>query len=424
MTALAGTVQWFTRIVRRDQLYELLYNHKTTDKNAVLNLHDALIDVYAAAIELLARSDRLVESGVAKQTLNAVLRPDQATGLVADLVEKEQKLSREVPVCEASRSERAGRQADEKSKDLLSNIDKLTSPLMKFDEKIADIREMIDEKRLRDLLKFISPAGHGKSHVDIADSRIDDTGNWLIEHEGFRTWQAIPSSSTILWLKGTGESSFIQIPRKTMLLNLLVGTGKTYLTWRAIEYVKTALEERPNNEGFAFFYCSRLATSLQDPLIILRSFVRQLFDKRSEKCYNRVKQKREMADNEVGSLGLKDCKELILEFINLYSHTTIILDALDEASPTSSNQNLAEILIDILNKAKKPVKLFISSRPDREYLQTFEATATVTIESKNQQADIEKYLDDRLYSTSPFKQRQMETQTLIRDVFSSRMNTM
>jgi hypothetical protein len=122
MTALAGTVQWFTRIVRRDQLYELLYNHKTTDKNAVLNLHDALIDVYAAAIELLARSDRLVESGVAKQTLNAVLRPDQATGLVADLVEKEQKLSREVPVCEASRSERAGRQADEKSKDLLSNI--------------------------------------------------------------------------------------------------------------------------------------------------------------------------------------------------------------------------------------------------------------------------------------------------------------
>ncbi|EHK49555.1 hypothetical protein TRIATDRAFT_235024 [Trichoderma atroviride IMI 206040] len=406
MAALAGTVQWFTRIVRRGQLYELLYNAKTTDGNAVLNLHDALLDVYVAAIELLTRCDSLIEGGMAKQTLNAILRPEQATGLVADLFQKEQKLLQEVAVCEASRSEIAGRQADEKSRDLLFNVNKLSSPLARVDEGVMDIREMIDEDRLRGLLQFISPEGHGKSHVDIADSRIDDTGNWLMEHEGFRAWQAIPSSSTILWLKGT------------------VGTGKTYLTWRAIEYVKATLEEGSGNEGFAFFYCSRSATSLQDPLVILRSFVRQLFDKASETGYNRLIQKRKVAENEGRSLGLKDCKELILELINLYSKSTIILDALDEASSTSTNQNLAEILIGILDKAKKPVKLFISSRPDREYLQAFKANATITIESNNQQADIEKYLEDRLYSTLSFKQRQKETQTLILNVFSSKNSTM
>lgn len=188
--------------------------------------------------------------------------------------------------------------------------------------------------------------------------------------------------------------------------------------------MKTTLEEKSCHEGFAFFYCSRSATSLQDPLIILRSFVRQLFDKGSQNSYNRLIQKRNIAESEGRSLGLKDCKELILEFINLYSKTTIILDALDEASTTSMDHNLAEVLIDILDKAKKPVKIFISSRPDREYLQAFGSTATITVESSNQQGDIEKYLEERLYSTSSFKQRQDETQELIRLAFSSRNSSM
>ncbi|KAL6900454.1 hypothetical protein GGI43DRAFT_383929 [Trichoderma evansii] len=406
MAALAGTVEWFTRIVRRGQLYELLYNTKTTDTNAVLNLHETLLDLYVAAIELLARSDSLIEGGMAKQTLNAILRPEQAEGLVADLFQKEQKLLQEIPACEASRSKRAEKQADEKARDLLSKLNELSSPLVRIDEDVTHIRKIIDEDRLRELLRFISPEGHGKSHVDIADSRIDDTGNWLIEHEGFRTWQAIPSSSTVLWLKGT------------------IGTGKTYLTWRAIEYMKTKLEESSCTEGFAFFYCSRSAASMQDPLVILRSFVRQLFDKRFENSYNRLIQKCDIAENEGRSLGLKECKELILEFINLHSKSTIILDALDETSTTSTNHNLADILIDILDKANKPVKIFISSRPDREYLRAFKDTATIIVEFSNQQADVEKYLEDRLYSTSSFNQRQGDTQVLIRNVFSSKHNSM
>lgn len=188
--------------------------------------------------------------------------------------------------------------------------------------------------------------------------------------------------------------------------------------------MKTTLDESSYNEGFAFFYCRRSATSLQDPLVVLRSFVRQLFDTRSESSYNRLTQKRNLAESEGRSLGLKDCKELILGFINLYSKSTIILDALDEASTTGTNHNLAEILIDIVDKANKPVKIFISSRPDREYLQAFEATAAITIESSNQEADIEKYLEYRLYSTSSFKQRQEGTRELIRNAFSTRNSSM
>lgn len=55
-----------------------------------------------------------------------------------------------------------------------------------------------------------------------------------------------------------------------------VGTGKTYLTSRVIDHIKHTLETSPHDEGFAFFYCNRSGPFMQDPLIVLRSFVRQL----------------------------------------------------------------------------------------------------------------------------------------------------
>lgn len=159
---------------------------------------------------------------------------------------------------------------------------------------------------------------------------------------------------------------------------------------------------------------------MQDPLIVLRSFVRQLSYKANNYSYiqSNVIQRCEKAKQEGRGLSYTDCKELILESMNLYSKTTIILDALDESD--ISSYNLAEIVIDMLDKARKPVKIFISSRPDREFLEAFEARATIMVNSSSQQGDIEKYLDEALYSTKFFKKRRIEIQEVIRETFSSR----
>lgn len=187
-----------------------------------------------------------------------------------------------------------------------------------------------------------------------------------------------------------------------------------------IDHVKQTLETSPHDEGFAFFYCNRFGPSMQDPLIVLRSFVRQLSYKANNYSYiqSNVIQRCEKAKQEGRGLSYTDCKELILESMNLYSKTTIILDALDESD--ISSYNLAEIVIDMLDKARKPVKIFISSRPDREFLEAFEARATIMVNSSSQQGDIEKYLDEALYSTKFFKKRRIEIQEVIRETFSSR----
>ncbi|KAH6610154.1 hypothetical protein Trco_000174 [Trichoderma cornu-damae] len=333
-------------------------------------------------MELLARSDVFFGSGMIKQTLNAILRPEQASGLVSELLKMEQKVSLEVQSCEASRSARTGKKIDERIESLLTRLNELSLPLTRIDEGVAELLEKMEKRELEKMMDFISSEQFGKGHAAIKDKRTKYTGDWLMNHEGFLDWQAIASSSTLLCLKGT------------------VGTGKTYLTSRVIDHVKERFETSAHDEGFAYFYCNRSGPSMQDPLVILRSFVRQLSYRACD--YERIQ----------SSLIRR---ELILESLNLYSKTTIILDALDESDIRS--YNLAEILIDMMEKAEKPVKIFISSRPDRGYLKAFEATCTITVDSSSQQGDIEKFLHEQLYSKPFFLQQREEIRIMIEETF-------
>lgn len=202
--ALLGTVQWFTRIVRRGQIYEALYTTETTAEKATISLHDALLELYIAALELLAKSETLFESGVARQTLTAILRPDSAFGGVKSLAEKEQRLDREVQSCEALRSCKAFKQTIYGIDALRKQLDQLSSPLPRIDRGIASLLSIVEKRELDHLMSFISSELFGERHARAAEARLGGTGEWLLASEEFRDWQAFPSSSTALCLKGTG----------------------------------------------------------------------------------------------------------------------------------------------------------------------------------------------------------------------------
>ncbi|KAL6909054.1 hypothetical protein GGI43DRAFT_379875 [Trichoderma evansii] len=138
MAALAGTIQLFTRAVRR-------------------------------AIELLARSDALFESGIARQTLNTILRPEQASGLISDLLRKEQILSYEAQSCEALRNEKATKQIGEELETVLARLDIISSPLTRIDEGVAKFLENINGDKLEKLIDFISSEQFGKGHATIKE---------------------------------------------------------------------------------------------------------------------------------------------------------------------------------------------------------------------------------------------------------------
>lgn len=189
-----------------------------------------------------------------------------------------------------------------------------------------------------------------------------------------------------------------------------------------IDYIRQILEISRHDEGFAYFYCNRSGSSMQQPLVVLRSFVRQLSGKAfddSNEIQSSLLQKCLKAKKEMRELSYKDCEELILESLNLYSKTTIILDALDESD--IETYNLAKYLIQMMEKSKRPVKIFISSRPDREYLEeVFKDKFLITVDASNQHDDIQKYLEDKLYSTEKFKGRKKEIQNEVKGIFNTK----
>ncbi|PTB51226.1 hypothetical protein M431DRAFT_540134 [Trichoderma harzianum CBS 226.95] len=424
--ALLGTVQWFARIVRRGQIYEAIYNAAITDERAIKNLYDALLDVYKTALELLASSDTLFDSGIARRTLKAVLRPEDAAGNVNDLYKKEQQFIIEVQACEVSRSVISSKQANDSLKELKKQLDQLSTPLLRMDKGVATLLEKLEENEFDELMYFISSEMFGKSHAAVTDARIEHTGDWILVNRDFRAWQEISSSSAVLCLKGTGEfslqSRLFDLDEVALSdIDRLVGTGKTYLTSKVVDYVKQTLDTSQHDEGFAYFYCTRSGPSMQDPIVVLRSFVRQLAGKAFGEpglIQSSLAQKCKAAKREGRELGYKDCKTLILESLNLYSKTTIILDALDESDITT--YNLCTILIEMIEESRRPVKIFISTRPDRKYLKAFRDKHIITLDASNQQGDIDRFLEEKLYSTESFMERSQEAQYKIKQVFATR----
>lgn len=61
-------------------------------------------------------------------------------------------------------------------------------------------------------------------------------------------------------------------------------------------------------------------------------------------------------------LSFSTCKEQLFKLIDFYPKTTLILDALDECEPTTRGL-LFELIESLQSKAKKPLKIFVSSRP-------------------------------------------------------------
>ena len=89
------------------------------------------------------------------------------------------------------------------------------------------------------------------------------------------------------------------------------------------------------------------------------------------------------------------CKELLLEFINLYPKTTLILDALDECDK-GKRSALVEIFDYFLANASRPVKIFISSRPDSDIKDRFKSRANIEIQAIDNHNDIATFVENEI----------------------------
>ena len=177
----------------------------------------------------------------------------------------------------------------------------------------------------------------------------------------------------------------------------IAGAGKTKLSSLVIDDMLHSLDRQQNNEALAYFYCDRNQVDRQNSVSILRSFVRQLSMTRdggaiqtsAVQLYKKKRQKGFAS----GDLDKEECVDLLLQHVNAYPQTTLILDALDECE---HNLEIIKVFDHLICVSLKPIKIFISSRPDENIKERFEKGPNVSIKATDNQDDIAKFVNEKL----------------------------
>ncbi|GAA91823.1 hypothetical protein RIB2604_02113150 [Aspergillus luchuensis] len=370
MFALLGTVERVLHATFRGREYESAY--ATENSDIVDTLRGDLINVYAAVLEILSYSIRMLKQSTWAKILDTMF--DKSSGRFSDLTAKEEELAMTAQACSAA----TGIKTSNDLQDIRKRLPRIE----------AQVIESLDELKSEEVLKileWISPVQYGAHHDTVSGNRTPGTGEWLLQKNEFREWEE-GSSSAVLWLRGSP------------------GTGKTFLTSRVIDHVKTTLARVPNDEGFAYFYCYREEDIRTRPLAVARSYVRQLSANESKSnssetdslyIRSRLKSKYLYLRTHASDLGLKTCEELLTESLNLYPRTTLVLDAFDECDPASRGE-LLQLFKKLLSSSKRPVKLFIASRPDRDVQQQVRSHPNIEVQANDNQQDIEAYISQEM----------------------------
>lgn len=180
-------------------------------------------------------------------------------------------------------------------------------------------------------------------------------------------------------------------------MTFLAGTGKTFLTSKVIDHTQRLLSSSPNQEGFAFFYCNRNEKERRELLPILQSYTRQLSTATRHPRDIRKSLQDLCHEKRRGAsvLDSKACQEQLLESANLYPKTTLVLDALDECD-WDTRDRLVETINFLLSRSERPLKVFISSRPDPDIQRQFQSRPNIEVQATNNQADIEKFVNEEI----------------------------
>jgi hypothetical protein len=109
---------------------------------------------------------------------------------------------------------------------------------------------------------------------------------------------------------------------------------------------------------------------------------------------------------------MEDCKELLLGLVNIYPHTTLIIDALDECEKRKPLE-LIETLDYILATASNPIKIFISSRPYGDIKERLKDRANIDIDATKNQDDVSRFVNAEIVKHRRWKNMPAKLQARI-----------
>ena len=198
---------------------------------------------------------------------------------------------------------------------------------------------------------------------------------------------------------GSGKSKLVY-DEPSYKLSIYLKTGLISTRYSLIELLSLDASTEKASAPIAYFYCARNAAEPKraNPDEIMRSILKQLSCTKSdlpvlEPVPTVYKEKKEIADDsgcEIESLELAECVKCILAHLEK-TPATLIIDALDECDP-ARRYELLKALDDIIQRSSSLVKIFVSSRDDKDIVCRLEQSPNVFIRASDNVDDINRFV--------------------------------
>lgn len=261
-------------------------------------------------------------------------------------------------------------------------LEALDNPIKRLVDQATMSTKTLQEHEYLELLHWLSSVPFSRHHERHSESRVPDSGKWLLDHPQYLSWKR-SSTSSMLLLHGT------------------VGSGKTSLVSAVVDSFFRESSGRVSPAPFAYFYCAKNAFELEraDPDEIMRSIVRQLtFSEDAQRNvhktlladYERRQAEAKIDGFDVPRLRVAECIRLILDITDS-NPAAIIIDAVDEAQESRRHE-----LLDALNRITKEsasvVKIFITSRDNNSIFTLLSDAPKIRIHSHDNRVDMELFV--------------------------------
>ncbi|OAA82015.1 Ankyrin repeat-containing domain protein [Akanthomyces lecanii RCEF 1005] len=374
-------VELATSIMNRGKIYEGLYlspghmsNGPEYAVEALRDLQKGITRMYSQILSIMISYVKMMETGTVARAFKAALDPSHFSGMMADLGKLEDRCEMAANNCERHVSSNSRNLQDanfRKLREMLKeHMERNTAQMSRFWKKLDD------EDRCKVFL-WLSDVPYETDHYNATKGRVEGTGQWLLDNGKYHSWRNA-KSSTVLWLNG--------IP----------GAGKTKLSSKVIDDILGQSDGlKSSNNAFAYFYCDRNRTDHRDPVVVLRSLVRQLSSPKDESSiipYIEAKYTdRKRSGFSRDRLTTEECHSLLLQLTRDHSQTTIAIDGLDECD-RDTRYVLMDTLDDIVAKATQTVKIYIASRQDQDLRDRYQTRGHLEVTANDNQSDIEKFV--------------------------------
>ena len=353
--------------------------------DAWLFLRECIIKVYTAILKYLANAIKYWSHNTAARMLRSLFQ---------DMDAEQQRLQLEISKIdeEAFKITNLFQYQDlfnisrETQEALHDAVDQLRGPISRLAQDVSDIKDGLQENERMEFFRWLSSVPCEFHHQESCKKILEGTGKWLLENAHFLEWQR-SSASAIFWLNGNP------------------GCGKSKLTSIVIKaLLERRLQADARGAPLAYFYCSQKST---DPRTantgeILRSVLRQLTgcDTRLAlrgRAGQEFRQRKEQAKYKGAQTLPLDIQETVAQILTITNEdpVTIVLDALDEVDDTK-RVDLLDALEQIVRESHSVVKIFISSRRDRDIVERFEQYTEIRVDHSVTHHDIHRFVEHKV----------------------------